>query len=666
MKSVLHVDFETRSTADLLETGVHKYANDPQTDVWLAALALDDGPIHVWYPGQPLPDEFAAHIERGGTVCAHNASFEWHIVEYICAPRYGWPRVKPEQLDCTAARAAIMALPRSLAQAAPAIGLPIEKDDAGRRLMLQMCRPRRVEADGTPVWWDDPAKLKRLADYCVRDLEVERELDHVLQPMTPDEREVWLLDFYMNLRGVGVDLRLVKRAGLLLERAMSSYNAELTRITNGQVTAVTAVAAMTGWLHQRGVSVESLDKGTVRDLLGADAVPDDVRRVLEIRREAGKSSTAKLLSFAHRTEADGRMRENLMYHGASTGRWAGRGVQLQNLPRPELSKKAVADAISTIRAAAPGTEADTSALVEAFYGPVPTVVSDLLRGCVVAEPGHVLYASDFANIEGRVLAWIAGQSDLVDAFASGGKIYESMAAAIYGCPVSAIADGSRERHLGKTAVLGCGYGMGAKKFRETCTAAGIDIDEDMAKHAVDTYRRVNDKIVEFWYGTEDAAIRAVKRPGVVTEFRGVKFLSRDKWLRVRLPSGRDLWYREPMVERAATPWGKEKDQLSFMGVESMTKRWLRQRTFGGSLVENIVQAIARDLLAAAMLRINTRFSAGGMRCVLSIHDEIIAEAPAACRVTVAEFEACMAETPMWAAGCPVKAAGGYIAERYRK
>lgn len=664
--TVLHIDFETRSTADLIETGVHKYATDPTTDVWMAAMALGDEPVWSWFPGEPLPQEVIDHITAGRKVCAHNASFEWHIIEFICAPRYGWPRVAPEQLDCTAARAAIMALPRSLAQAAPALGLAVEKDDAGRRLMLQMCRPRRVEPDGTPVWWDDPKKIQRLEEYCRRDLEVERELDRVLQPMTAAERKVWLLDFYMNLAGVSVDLRLVKRAGLLLEKSMSAYNAELTRLTGGAVTAVTAVAAMTAWLHANGVNVASLDKATVRDLLAGGDVAPNVRRVLEIRREAGKSSTAKLLSFAHRTSADGRMRENLLYHGASTGRWAGRGVQLQNLPRPELSKKAVAGAIALIRESDPDTLADTVSMVEAFYGAVPTVTADLLRGCVVAAPGNVLYASDFANIEGRVLAWLAGQEDLVEAFANDGKIYEAMAAAMYNVHVDSIGKDSKERHLGKTAVLGCGYGMGWNKFMDTCAAAGIEVDEDLARRAVETYRRVNDKIVALWYGIEDAAIRAVKIPGVVTEFRGVKFLSADGWLRCRLPSGRDLWYREPRVEMAKTPWGKEKEQLSFMGVESTTKRWMRQRTFGGSLVENIVQALARDLLVAAMFRINDRFCIPGMKVVLSVHDEIIAEAPGDCAVTVAEFEACMAEVPRWAAGCPVKAAGGYRDSRYRK
>lgn len=663
--TILHIDFETRSTVDLLETGVHKYATDPTTDVWMAAMALGDEPVWSWFPGEPLPQEVIDHITAGRTVCAHNASFEWHIIEFICAPRHGWPHVAPEQLDCTAARAAIMALPRSLAQAAPALGLRIEKDDAGRRLMLQMCRPRRVEANGTPVWWDDPKKIQRLEEYCRRDLEVERELDRVLQPITPSEREIWLLDFYMNLAGVSVDLRLVKRAGLLLEKSMASYNAELTRLTGGAVTAVTAVAAITGWLHTRGVNVASLDKAAVRGLLSGDLDPA-VRRVLEIRREAGKSSTAKLLSFAHRTSADGRMRENLMYHGASTGRWAGRGVQLQNLPRPELSNTAVAGAISLIRACHPDTLGDAETAVEAFYGPVPTVTADLLRGCVVAAPGSVLYASDFANIEGRVLAWVAGQADLVEAFARDGKIYEAMAAAVYDVPVDSIGKDSKERRLGKTAVLGCGYGMGWAKFMDTCAGAGISVDEDLARRAIETYRRVNNKIVEFWYGLEDAAVRAVSRLGVVTEFRGVKFVATKDWLRCRLPSGRDLWYREPRVEKAKTPWGAEKDQLSFMGVESTTKRWLRQRTYGGALTENVVQALARDLLAAAMLRINARFVIPGMKCVLSVHDEIIAEAPADCSVTVAEFEACMAEVPRWATGCPVKAAGGFRAERYRK
>ena len=665
MPDVLHLDFETRGVLDLPDVGVHRYATHPQTDVWLACWAIGDGPIHTWFPKDPCPREIADHIAAGGVVCAHNAGFEWHIVEYICAERYGWPRIDPTQLDCTAARGAIMALPRDLGRLAKALGLPAEKDDAGRRLMLQMARPRRVE-DGVPIWWDDPKKLQRLEDYCRRDLEVERLAGKKLAPMTPAEREIWLLDFDMNQTGVGVDLRLVKRAGLLLERSLSLYNQELLRITNGAVSAVTEVAAITNWLAANGAATESLDKVHVREMLSRDHLPDNVRRVLEIRQEAGKSSTAKLLAFAHRTSADGVMRENLMYHGASTGRWAGRGVQLQNLPRPELKKKAVSEVIALVR------DADLTALdalrqrLEMFYGPVPSIIADTLRGCVIPPAGYVLYASDFANIEGRVLAWLAGQDDLVDMFANGGKVYEAMAAAIYRMEIDLIGKESRERQLGKKAVLGCGYGMGWQKFQKSCADDGIYIDEELARRVVDTYREVNDKIVEFWYGIEGAAISAVSRPGFVTEFRGIKFLSRDGWLRCRLLSGRDLWYCDPKIEDARTPWGKTKRQLSFMGVDPITKQWCRQRTYGGALTENIVQALARDLLAGAMLRINSRFKPGGMKVVLSVHDEIIAKAPTGCPVTVAEFEGAMQETPAWAAGCPVEAAGGYIAERYRK
>lgn len=663
MRPRLHLDFETRSTLDLPKVGVHRYATHPTTEPWFGCWTIDNEPVDTWYPGQDCPIEIRAHIAAGHPVVGHNVGFEWHIIEHILANRHGWPRIPFEQLDCTAARAAAMSLPRSLDGAASALKLDVQKDSAGRRLMLQMARPRRIDpATGKIEWWDTPDRVERLRAYCATDVVVERELDHLLRPLSEDERRVWLFDARMNQRGVAVDMRLVKHAGLVLEESLRQYNVELELLTEGKASTVNKVVGIKDWVRSRGFDLAKLDKQVVRDTLADSSIPPDVRRVLKIRQEAGKSSTAKLLAFVQRTSDDRRMRENLMYHGASTGRWTGKGVQLQNLPRPEMKKGAVAEAIEVLRDAQLSTE-DKLQRIEMFYGPVPSVVADCLRGCIVAGKGKKLYVSDFAAIEARVLAWAAQQKDLVQLFASGGKVYETMAAMIFRCAIEDIARDSFERQLGKKTVLGCGYGMGAEKFLDTCAKDGIVITLEMAEHAVATYRELYARIRAFWYELEDAAVAAVREPGRVFRAGPIRFASDNAWLRYGLPSGRKLWFREPRVEMGMTPWGKRKEQVSFMCTNPVTKQWTRQRTYGGEICENVVQAMARDLLAHGMLSIEERF---GMEMVLSVHDEVVFEADENCSVTVDEFEAALTSLPAWAKGCPVAAADGYTASRYRK
>lgn len=664
--TTLHLDFESRATVDLKKTGVHKYATHPETDVWCCAWAIDDGPVRVWRPGEPLPDDLRDVLENG-TVGAFNANFEWHIIEYICAPRYGWPRVAPERLDDTAARAAVQSLPRDLAGAAKALGLAVEKDDKGRRLMLQMMKPRKPRKDEDPeglYWWDDEGRRARLEQYCVRDVEVERELDRVLLSLTDSEKKIWLLDFRANHRGIAVDLELVREADKVLKHSLAEYGRRLSRLTNGRVTTVTNHAALTAWLQDNDIATDSVGKEAVTAMLDGD-LPDHVRKVLTIRQEAAKSSTAKLKSFMLRTSDDGRMRDNLMYHGAGTGRWTAKGVQLQNLPRPSISKRDVLLAVEIIKDTSLSV-ADRAAQLEFLIGPVLTVISDILRSVLVAEAGKQLDVADYANIEGRVNAWGAGQDDKVELFRTGGKIYERMAAAIYGIPAGSVTKDSDERFLGKTAELGCGYQMGPGRFRDTCAEQGVEISAELAERTVETYREVNGRIKAFWYGLESTAIEAMRSPGVVAEYRGIQYLlpTQDMpgygFLLARLPSGRCLFYPSPELRPTRTPWGEMKEQLTYMGVNQQTRKWERQSTYGGKLVENVVQAIARDLLAAAMYRLER----AGYPIVLTVHDEIVAETPAGFG-DAKEFERLMAKVPKWAAGCPV-AVEGYRATRYRK
>lgn len=686
----IHIDFETRSTVELPDVGAFIYAQHPDTEVILARYCLEeDDPIKGWRMGEPCPPDLREAMEdESVTLVAHNAPFEWHMIELNLSARHDWPKVSPERLDCTAARAAMMSLPRALGGAAKALGLPIEKDAEGRRLMLQMCKPRKArksdnEDPDKVYYFEDEDRMNRLDAYCERDVAVERELDKILAPMSKRERAIWLLDFKINYRGVRVDKKMVEEADKVLNFALGRYDKEIEELTEGAVTTANQVSAFKKWLIPRlpeelaAIAEQSLDKvhlpivlEGMNELVMESATADDMvtLRALEIRQETAKSSTAKLAQFRRRTAADGRMRENLMYHGAGTGRWSGKGVQLQNLPRPTLSQTHIDQAVRLICDTDKSIE-ERYAFLEFFYGPVPAAISSCLRACITAtDKDHRLVVADYSNIEGRVNAHCAGQLDLVALFAEDGPVYETMAAKIFNIPVEDVHKGSEERSVGKAAFLGCGYQMGGNKFHSTCQDAGIDISEDMAAFTVKAYREANPKIKDFWYGMERAAIDAMHEPGSVTEFRDFKFhLTPDKsFLVMVLPCKRRLYYPNPQLKKTTTPWGAEKDQVTYAGTDPYTRQWVRLDTYGGKLVENAVQATARDLLAEAMIRVDR----AGLEIVLTVHDEIVCDVPAdRCdgdyAAALAELEQIMCEVPVWAEGCPV-AAEGYHYDRFKK
>jgi len=661
----LHLDFETRSTVDLRKTGVRPYVEHRDTDVWLACYAIDDGPVRTWWPGAGIPpDLLRALRDPDVTVVGHNVGFEWEVITYICGPRYGWPQIVPERLDDTAARAAVQSLPRSLDGASAAAKLPYRKDKKGRSLMLRMAKPRRVEDDGTVVWWDDPDRLARLEAYCRADVEAERALDDWLFPLSKREHKVWLLDFEINhLRGVKVDLDLAHKAREVLGLAIEDYNAELAELTGRKVRKVTNVAGVKNWLENQGLEVgDSLDKAAVSELLAQTDLSAEVRRVLEIRQEAGKSSTAKIESFISRTASDGRTYETLLYHGAGTGRWAGAGIQLHNLPRSSMKKKSVAMAIEILKSDLPAREKVDR--IEFTFGSVPQVISDCLRGFLIASNGHRFLVSDFSNIEGRGNAWNAGQTDKLELFAANGPIYERMGAKVFGIPIEEVTKDSLARFVGKQLELGAGYGLGDKKFDATCEGYGVKLEEGLATASIDTFRTTNDRIVLSWFSMEDAAFRAVENPGAIARagVGKVSFLcdGNRTFLICFLPCGRRLYYPWPKIQDVETPWGSIKPSITYMGINPYTKKWERIKTYGGKICENVVQAIARDVLVVSMFRLEK----AGYRVVLTVHDEIVAEVPDGFG-SMAEFDRLMAEPPRWAPDFPI-AVEGFEAVRYRK
>jgi len=483
------VDFETRSQVDLRKTGVYPYAVDPSTDIWCMSYSLSDSDaVHTWCPGDS-PDAadctLMRFVEGGGTLRAWNSGFELQIWNEILAPRYGWPATKVEQWVDTAAEAAAMALPRGLGAAAKALGMEQEKDDKGYRLMMKMAKPRAVGAwwlygpdgnrygpfatqneahnyrknnrwrpnacrleqdDDTVVWWDDSESLSRLIEYCEQDVRAEKDIAKMLRDLSYAERQVFLLTQEMNDVGVPVDVELVNAAKHILEFALEEANREMRDLTDDQVLSVTKVNALREWVNENGLEIDNLRKDTVRDLLNGDLPGGKVRDALQLRQDAGKTSTAKLDAFLRCTGDDARARGLLMYHGASTGRWAGRLIQPQNFPRPEI--KDVEELIPLVKAH------DYEALLATGH-PVPVIVSSLLRSMFCAPAGRTFMCADYSQVEARVLAWIAGQDDLVELFAEGGKVYETMGAFIFGLEVDEVGKDSFERQIGKNSILGC-------------------------------------------------------------------------------------------------------------------------------------------------------------------------------------------------------------------
>lgn len=663
--TTLHVDFETRSAADLKKTGVYAYAADPTTDIWCMAYAFGDEPVRVWTPGEEPPAELVEHVMLGGVLVAHNAAFERVIWRYVLAPRYGFPEPDVSQWRCTMVMAYALGLPGSLENAAPAAGIDIGKDMAGRRLMLQMARPRKVEGDKI-TWWDDSDKLQRLIAYCKNDVEVERALEKRLRPLSESELKLWHLDQVVNDRGVLVDEALATAAKKIVKQAQASLDARMRELTGYAVSKCSNRNELVAWVRSQGVKCESIGKEAIEEILEETVdLPPKVRQVLEVRRESAKASVAKIDALLNgKSPEDGRAKGLIQFHAASTGRWGGRRFQPQNIKKPEHG--------SLIPLLIDLILAGESEMLDMLGIPWLTAVADTLRGMLVVEKGRRLMAADYNAIEARVLAWLAGQDDLVRLFNSGGKVYETMASRIYGVPVEQIVKTDPRRQLGKTAVLGCGYGMGAPKFQATCAKDGIEIDIDMAKTVVDVYRQSNDRIKQFWYDMENAAVAAVKNRGSVQRVGKIAFKVAGSFLFMRLPSGRFLSYPYPEVRAFDTPWGEPKEGLTYFSTIDVSKKakivedpnnsssWARIKTYGGMLAENATQAVARDVLADAM----PRLEAAGYPIILTVHDEIVCEAPDG-HGSVEEMEAIMCDLPAWASGLPV-AAEGFEGARYRK
>jgi DNA polymerase bacteriophage-type len=666
----LSIDFETRATVDLRAAGVYPYAQHEDTDLWCMAWAFDDEPVQIWYPAhvheyiEDLPNEGLQrvfdHIRAGGEVRAWNAEFERIVWHYIMHLRYGFPDLTLEQVVDTAAEASAMALPRSLDQCAKVLKVSQQKDDEGYGLMMRMTRPRSKKGVRPLVWWYDEARIRRLGSYCGQDVNTERAVMPALRRLTPLEREHYLEVCRQNDAGIRVDLELVQAMRRVADEGLEQANAALEELTGGEVEAVTDHQALRQWVNSRGVETTSVAKKAIRDLLESDLAPD-VREALTIRKEAGRTSLAKLDAVQKCIAGDGKIHGMLVYHGASTGRETAKLFQPHNLPKGELANE---DNVERYIDAMLREAYDELAL---FYHPI-TIVSAMIRSVLTAAEGHELIGGDFSGIEARVVNWVAGQDDMLENFRrrdAGDKRFDPYiinAMRYYGVSFEEVT--RKMRDTGKFQELGCGFGMGAKTGRvQAKDLYGLILTEEQTQSLITSYRETHPMVKGFWKESNHAAIEAVREPGTVQTFgalRNLRFTKRGAYLYLILPAGRPLCYAQPKLIQQKTPWDTMQDAVQIMAMNPKTRQWGPQRMYGGLWTENLVQAIARDLMAEAKLRVR----AAGYPSVLTVHDEVVSQVPQGFG-TLTEFESLLTTLPAWAAGLPV-AAEAWRGFRYRK
>lgn len=445
------LDFETRSMCDLKKAGAWAYSMHPSTEVMCCAFKIDDGPTGVWLPiwvqrilGHGYPVREIPSI--AGIYEAHNAEFERVIWENVCIPKYGWPPLPPlSQWRCSAAKAAALALPRPLEQACKVLKLSKQKNMDGHRLMLKMSKPRKPTKNNPAIWHEDPEDFKKLIEYCVDDVEAEHTLSKYLPPLSDNEQKVWELDQLINRRGFCVDVDTVQGIVEMLQRKELSLLKEFVDATMGGITSPRQTGALLEWITSNGVEgMTSVDKAAVSEVLMRKNIPQNIRRALEIRQELGKSSTAKFKSMLASVCPDGRIRGSFMFHGAQTGRWSGKGVQPHNMPRMKTPNEACLQILK---------EGDFD-LIEALYNTPSYGASSAIRGMITAGPGKEFICADYSAIEGRVLAWLAGEEKILDAYRTGLDPYKLAAAGILKKPYDSITKDERQLP-GKVAELAC-------------------------------------------------------------------------------------------------------------------------------------------------------------------------------------------------------------------
>ena len=627
MSTYVVIDFETFSCADLNKVGAWRYAEDISTGILcLGYSVVTDGakePTCVITEA----DVLAKHSPLYGLVTdasvifvAHNAGFEQAIWHHVMVGQFGWPALPPERWHDTMAVAARKTLPMSLDKVGEVLNLNVQKDREGHRLMMQMCKP------GKDGFFDhSPEKMARLIRYNVGDVDTQYHLHKRLGGLGADERRVWIQDQVANQRGILVDVPYVRQCMALLEQARGPMEAQFRQLTG---LAPTQRAKILDWVKAQGVEMSDMRKATLDAMLdpenemdSVDDLPYEVFRALQIRRILASSSVAKLGRMIETSNLDGRIRGTMQYHGARTGRNAGRLVQPLNMPRPIIKDITQKEIMALVRAG------DMDAINEKCGNAYDAVISTL-RGCFKPAPGHIFATGDFNAIEARIVLALAGETERAKSFDTGDP-YTDMGKKV-----------GTNRQGGKTIVLGCGFQMSATKF---ALVTGQDIG--FSERAVDAYRKDFAPLVpKLWYGLNDASAEAVWcNAKKAYEYRGIRYQMRDEYLVCTLPSNREIYYYQPRREQSSLPWDPSQLRpawsfLSFQG-KAVKRKW----AFGGLLTENVVQATARDIMIEAMFRAE----AAGLPMVFTVYDELVTEPSATYQDADKVLKDCMEQRSQW-------------------
>lgn len=645
----LSIDIETFSDVSLTDCGVYKYVESSNFEILLLAYAIDDEPVQIidLASGEKIPKTIAhAIVDKNVVKSAFNAQFE-----RVCLSKHFNATLSPEGWHCTMVQAATLGYLGSLDSVSKALGFPIDKQKlfTGKNLIRIFSIPRKAtKAKKNQVAMfqekirimpaDRPEEWEQFKAYCVQDVEVEREIRKTLDRFstTPAETQIWYLDQKINDFGVKLDIDFVQQA-IQIDQEYTQHL--INRYQELGLENPKSVTELKNYLTKKlGREVRSITKQTIPDLKKEAKDVPEALEALEIRQEIAKTSVSKYTKMDEAICSDGRARGLLQFYGAGTGRWAGRLVQVQNLPRNtiedlDLARQLVADG--------------DIEMLEMCYPSIPVVLSQLIRTAFIPSDGHRFIVSDFSAIEARVIAWIAGEQWRLDVFRTHGKIYEASAAQMFRVPIESIDKGSPLRQKGKVAELALGYQGSVGALRQMDRKWAANASEEELQELVSQWRESNPRIVKLWYDTQAAAMQAIEDRTIVELQKGIKFVYEPDFLFIQLPSGRRLAYPKPAIEPHHEFRGRNK--ITFEG-QDQNRNPIRVDTYGGKLVENIVQATARDCLRDAMLRLDK----AGYKIAFHVHDEVILDAPIG-EGSLDEVNEIMSKPLTWAPDLPLRA-----------
>lgn len=778
----MNLDFETACAADLKKVGSYNYTNHPSFRVTTLVYWLAGQPGPKQWSGfhhpllnihgtQTAPDDLVEAIQNGEEIVGWNVSFERYCLAWMAKRDPRLANIPLEQYRCTMQQAAIVGLPLGLANCGDAVRCETTKDSDGKTVMLQTAKPRNAakarkedleyrpkKGDSELTWYlrhTDRDKFAILDSYCEIDVRSESDLGRAIPDMTPGERKLAVIDAKINFRGLPVDMPSVERALELTSYIKEDGDRRLAELTDGEVPSATALPKLKEWLVGQGFPMTKVNKETIPEMLLRDDLPENVRKVLELRLEGGAASLKKLLTMNQLCCDDGTLKDQFQYSGAHTGRWSGRGVQPQNFFKgwgapekdengneysPDAFLDGTPEQVTFFRLLNQDKPiAEIADDLRAEFGDLVAACKGALRGFIKAQPGYKFWVCDFAGIENRVVAWLSDEELMLDAFRNNEDLYKITAGGIYGVPVVEVT--KEQRQLGKVCVLAAQFGQGPTGFKNTCRSPwGIEIDLKDARRTIKGYRQTYSRLKEFWYELYRACMSTVNSGNthvvgkLRTEYDGES-------LQIVLPTGRRLHYWRPVVRQELAPWSwteialkfdPTEEQIEEWGIQPLDRRDKQNRplyklrdcdsafreevsttqydqgeyhekyhfqlyheqtgkggkwkkityknsvaqvndhdhgTWHGTLVENVTQAVAREVLAEAVLRVETKMfgeqTDPNVGLIGYVHDELIAQVPLDTKMTYAEFKRIMLQTPQWAKGLPISGEG-YEAVRYRK